>query len=151
MVETSVSHVSHGDVALQRESKESMPREARQREGEEGEGSVISVAESMSKESRWNSTESHSLQTHTEFYSDERDLREHIERAQQAILGENSVQRKFFLTQYDMEIQKSEGRNSEYALSRNESLNLKDDNFWKPINGQIKLNVREYICVANWR
>ena len=65
----------------------------RERE-KEREGSVISVAESMSKESRWNSTESHSLQTHTEFYSDERDLREHIERAQQAILGENSVQRK---------------------------------------------------------
>ena len=34
---------------------------------------------------------------------------------------------------------------------RDESLNLKDDNHWKPINGQIKLNEREYICAANWR
>ena len=49
--ETSVSHVSNGDFALQRESQESMPREtvARQREREEREGSVISVAESMSR------------------------------------------------------------------------------------------------------
>ena len=35
--------------------------------------------------------------------------------------------------------------------SHSVSLNLKDDNYWKPINGQIKLNVRDYICVANWR
>ena len=40
--ETSVSHGFHGNFALQRESKESMPREtvARQREREEREGSV---------------------------------------------------------------------------------------------------------------
>ena len=36
-------------------------------------------------------------------------------------------------------------------LNRDESLNLKDDNCWKPINGQIKLSVREYTCVVNWR
>ena len=95
--ETSVSHVSHGDFALQREIQESVPREtvARQREREEREGSVISVAESMSRKSRRNSTRSHSLQTHREFYSDERDLREPLERrAQQAILEENSAQRQ---------------------------------------------------------
>ena len=58
---------------------------------------MISVTESMSKKSRRNSTRSHSLRTHRGFYSDERDLREHIERrAQQDFLGENSVQRKCF-------------------------------------------------------
>ena len=115
MLEESVSHVSHG------ESKDIIHREtvARQRkkEREEREGSVISVAESMSKKSRRNSFKSHSLQTHREFYSDERDLREDLERrAQQAVLGENSAQRKFFLTEYDLEIQNLERRNSEYAL-----------------------------------
>ena len=57
--------------------------------------SVISVAESMSKKSRRNSIRSHSLQTHREFYSDKRDLREDLERrAQQAVLGENAAQRR---------------------------------------------------------
>ena len=36
------------------------------------------------------------------------------------------------------------------AKWRNENWNLKDDNSWKPINGQIKLSEREYMCVANW-
>ena len=55
----------------------------------EREGSVISVAESMSKKSRRNSIRSHPLQTHRELYSDERDLREDLERrAQQAVPGE---------------------------------------------------------------
>ena len=47
--EASVSHVSYGDFALQRESKESVFRQtvARQREREEREGSVISVAECL--------------------------------------------------------------------------------------------------------
>ena len=87
------------------------------REREEREGSVTSVAESVSRKSRRNSTRSHSLQTQREFFSDERDLREHLERrAQKAILGENSVQRKLYSTEYDMEIQNLERRNSEYAL-----------------------------------
>ena len=87
------------------------------REREERQGSVISVAESMSKKSRRNNIRSHSLQTHREFYSDERDLREDLERRpQQAVLGENSAQRKWDLTKYDLEIQNLERRNSEYAL-----------------------------------
>ena len=90
---------------------------ARQREREEREGSVISVAESMSKKSRRNSIGSHSLQTHREFYSDGRDLREDLERrAQQAVLGEKSAQRKLDLTEYNLEIQNLGRRNSEYAL-----------------------------------
>ena len=78
---------------------------------------MINVAESMSKKSRRNSIWSRSLQTHREIYSDERDLREHLERrAQQAILGENSVQRELYSTEYNMKIQNLERRNSEYAL-----------------------------------
>ena len=67
---------------------------SRDREREERGGSVISVAESMSKKSRRNSIRNHSLQTHRKFYSGGRDLREHLERrAQQAIPGENSVKK----------------------------------------------------------
>ena len=43
-----------------------------------------------------------------------------------------------------------ESQNMHYS-SHNESLNLKDDNDWKPINGQIKLSVRQYTCLVNWR
>ena len=117
--EASVSRVSHGNFALQRGSQESMPREtvARQRERGEREGSVVSVTESMSKNSRRNSTGSHSLRTHRGFFSDERDLREHFERrAQQDFLGETSVQRKLYSTECNMEIQNLERRNSEYSL-----------------------------------
>ena len=156
MLETSVSHVSRGEFALQRESQESMTREtvARQREREETEDSVISVAEPMSMKSLHNSIKSHSLPTHGAFFSDERDLREDLERrAQQAVLGENSAQRKLYLTLCDLEIQNWDRRNSECALieSRRELESQKDDDFWKSINGQIKLSVREYMCVVNWR
>ena len=96
-----------------------MPREtvARQREREEKEGSVISVAESMSRKCRRNSTRSNSPRTHRELYSDERDLREDLERrAQQAILGGNSARRELYSTEYNVEIRNLERRNSEYAL-----------------------------------
>ena len=71
----------------------------------------------MSRRSRRNSVRSDAQQTHREFYSGERDLREHLERrAQQAIHAENSVRRMLYSSEYNMEIQKSERRNSEYAL-----------------------------------
>ena len=104
---------------LREKAKKACDREtvARQREREEKEGSVISVAEWMSMQSPRNSVRSHSLQTHKEFYSDDRDLRGHLERrTQQAVLDENSVQRKLCLTEYDMEIHNLERGNSEYAL-----------------------------------
>ena len=145
-LEASVSNVSHG------ESKDSMHRGTvagqRKREKEEREGSVISVAESMSKKSRRNSIRSHSLQTHREFYCDERDLREDLERrAQQAVLGENSAREKLYLTEYDLEIQNLERRNSEYALieSRRE-LESQRRQLLEAINRQIKLSVRENTC-----
>ena len=59
-------------------------------EREEREGSVISVAESMSRKSRRNSMRSHSLQTHREFFSDQRDLREHLEWKTQNLERRNS-------------------------------------------------------------
>ena len=63
MLEASVSHVSHGEFALQGEIPEIVPREtvARRRREREREGSVISVAESMSKKRRRNSIRSHAL------------------------------------------------------------------------------------------
>ena len=75
------------------------PDADREREGrEEGSFSVIGIDESVSRKSRRNVTRrkiGHSHQTPHEFYSDGRDLREHLERrAQQAILGENFAQRK---------------------------------------------------------
>ena len=82
----------------------------------EREGSVISVVKSMSKKNRRNSVRSHSLQTLRKFFSDGWHLRENLQRrAQQAILGENSDQRRLYLTQYNMEIQNLERRNSEHA------------------------------------
>ena len=61
---------------------------------------MISVAELMSKKSRRNMIRSHSLQTLRKFYSDGPDLRDDLERrAQQAVLGENSTQRKSYLTE----------------------------------------------------
>ena len=124
-----------------------MPREtvARQRERGEREGSVINVVESMSKKNRRNSTRSHSLQTHREFHSDERDLREHLERrAQQAIPGENSVQRKSRLSTTWSKIQSEDIQNTHYSR-HNESLTLKDDKYRKPINGQITTRENTFV------
>ena len=115
MLEASVSHVSHGEFPLKKKRKDSMHRETiagQTKKKEEREGSVISVAESMSKKSQWKSTWSHSLQTHRDLYSDERYLRKDLERrAQQAILGEKFRSEKLYLTECDLEIQNSERRN----------------------------------------
>ena len=49
-----------------------------------------------------------------------------------------------------MDIQKSERRNSEYALT--ESQREVESQRQQPLEAnQSKLNVREYICVADWR
>ena len=104
-------------LLFKEKAKKACNRETVARQRKEREGSVISVAESMSRKSRQNSTRGHSLQSRKEFYSDERDLGEHLQRrAQQAVHGKTSAQRKLHLTQYDMEIQILERRNSEYAL-----------------------------------
>ena len=106
-------------------------------------GSVISVDESVSRKS-WRSIAndarsniSHSRQTQRELASDERNLREHLERrARQAVKGESSAQRQLYSTEYDM--------------SHKESLNPRDNNGCKQVNGQIMLNEREFTCVASW-
>ena len=71
----------------------------------------------MSKKSRRNNIRSHCLPTLRKFFSHGRDLREHLERrAQQAITGENPIQRTPYLIEHKTETQNSERRNSEYAL-----------------------------------
>ena len=85
------------------------------------------------------------------FYSDGWDLREHLRRrAQQAITVENSIQRKLYLNESNMEIQKSERRNSEYALLESQR-ELESQGQHSLEANQSKLNEREYICGANWR
>ena len=125
----------------------------RKRERVERGGSVISVVKSMSKKNRRNNIRSHSLQTHREFYSDERDLREHLERrAQQAAIGEKSVQRKLYSIEYNMEIQNSERRHAGYALFKSQrELEPQRRQLLKANQRVDKLNEREYICVAKWR
>ena len=105
---------------------------ARQREREKGEGSVISVEESTSMKSRRNSIRSHSLQTHRKSFSEESQrilfwwMRSSRTpgRAQQAVLGENSVQRQWHSTEiwtWRSKIWNEEIQNTHYS-SRNESL-----------------------------
>ena len=112
---------------------------------------MINVAELMSKKSRWSSNRSQSLQTHRKFCSDGRHLREHLERrAQQATIGENSVQNKLYLTEYDMEIQNLKRRKSEYALFESQRELTSQRQQLLEAN-QSKLNLRDYIREANWR
>ena len=68
------------------------------------------------------------------------------------IIGENSAKRKFYPNEYKMEIQNLKRRNSEHALTESQrELESQRQQFWKPINGQIKLSVRKYTCVVIWR
>ena len=53
-------------------------------------------------------------------------------------------------TTWRSKIWSEEIQNTHYS-SHSVSMNLKDDNYWKPINGHIKPSVREYTCVVNWR
>ena len=137
------------------ESKESLTRETEGKQRMRGDrgGSVISVAESMSRRSPRSSVRSHSHQTQRKLYSDERDLREHLERrAQQAIYDENSVRRKLYSTDCNTEIQSSGRRNSEYALHESQrELESQRQQLLMANHWANKLNVKEYICAANWR
>ena len=106
LFESSVLHVSHGEFPLQGESKESMQSGNRCLTEKKKEKVLRWVLQSWCLwKSRRNSIGSHSLTTHREFDSD-RDPRGHLQwRAQQAILGENSVRRKLGSTEYNMETQ----------------------------------------------
>ena len=127
-----------------RESKESMQSGNRcqtEREREERAGFVISAAESMSKKSQRNGI-CVSLKSLRKFFSDGWDLQEHLQRrTQQAIPAENSDQRKLCLNEYEMEIQNSERRNSEYALIESQR-ELESQRRQLLEANQSKLNVR---------
>ena len=58
------------------------------------------------------------------------------------------IQRKLFLNEYKMEIQNLRQRKSEDALIEWQRELESQRKQLSEINGQIKLNVREYICVA---
>ena len=150
---TSVSHVSHGDFALQRESWARMPREtvARQREKQRREKVRWSVLQSRCQRKVDGTALGVMLFRLTESCSDEQDLREHLERrAQQAFIGENFSSEKITRDRVQHGDPKEEIQKT-HSSSHCVSLNLKDDKYRKLINGQIKLSVREYMCAATWR
>ena len=122
--ESSVSHVSHDDFAKKAYIGKPIARQ-RDRERERKEKVLWSVLHSRCQRKVngtvlvrvWRVTENPVLKSLRKFYSDGWDLLEHLQRrAQQAIIGENSIQRNFYLNEYKMELQKLERRNSEYAL-----------------------------------
>ena len=155
MCGTSVSHVSQGNFALQRASQESMPREtvARQRERCEREGSVISATESMSKINRQNSTGCHSLRTHRDsmLMNDisENTLNEEVNRI---FLVKIQFREIFFSTEWNMEIQNLERRNSGYALFESQRelesqrRQMLEANQWADQAQRQRIQ-----CVVNWR
>ena len=152
MFESSVSHVSHDDFALQIECKESMHRETdclRER-GRKMEV-LWSVLHSRCQRKNDGTISGVILLRLRKFFPDGWDLREHLQRrARQAVIGENSIQRKLYLNEYKMEHQNLRRRNSEYALTESQrELESQRQQLLKA--NQSKLNVREYICVANWR
>ena len=53
-------------------------------------------------------------------------------------------------TTWRSKIWSEEIQNTHYSSHR-VGLSLKDYSYWRPINGQITLSEREYICVVNWR
>ena len=120
------------------------------RERKEREGSVISVAESMSRKRRRNSIRSHSLQTHRKFFL----LNEISEKTwnEELFLVKIQLRENWILTVYDVKLQSLERRNSEYALieSRRElesqRRQLLESNQWAD-----QLSVREYTCVLEMK
>ena len=117
MFESSVSHVSHDDFALQIESQESMHRKPIVRERERKEKVLSSVLQSRCQRKVDGTILGVILFRLSENSILMNEVSEKIfnERAQQAILGETSDQRRLYLTEYNMEIQNLERRNSEYA------------------------------------
>ena len=136
MFESSVSHVSHDDFALQIECKESMHRETDcLRERGRKMWVLWSVLHSRCQSKVDGTISGVILLRLRKFFLDGWDLREHLQRrARQAIIGENSIQRKLYLNEYKMEHQNlSEEIQNTHWLSHSVSLNLKDNNYWKPI------------------
>ena len=131
-----------GDFVLREKAKKACNREtvAGQREREEREGLVINATR--------NRIRSHSPTTHRQFDSDDRDFRVHMEwRAQQATLGENSAQKNFldWVRDGDRKFGTKKFRTHNIWVTTRAWISK------KIFNVQIKLSVRGYICVANWR
>ena len=127
-----------------------MEREGKGRKGREvcNQSCIVDVKEKSTE----TNIRSHSLQTLRKFYSDGWDLREHLQRrARQAVIGENSIQRKIkseWSTRWRSRIW-SEG-NSEYALTESQR-ELESRRQQLSEANQIKHSTRgEYICVADW-
>ena len=139
------------DFALETESKEGMHRETdcwTERERERRKEKVLWSVLHSRRQRKINGTASVTLKSHRNSCSKESQkilfwwMRS--PRTPGTSLGENSVQRNYTRlgTTWKSKIWSEEMQNTHYS-SHNESLNLKDDKYWKPINWQIKLNVRQ--------
>ena len=155
MFEPSVSRVSHWWFCSsnRKERKHASGNRLLDRERKEREVSVISVVKSMSKKNRRNSVRSHSLQTLRKFFSDgwtsprksstksstsyswwkfgsEKIIPDWVQHEDPEFGTKKFWTRKIRVTAW--------------AWVPKTTLT------WKPINGQIKLNERAYICGADW-
>ena len=155
--ESSISHVSHNDFVLPKESREIMQSGNRcWIERERKEKVLWSVLQSRCQRKVdgtvsvwvWRVTENFVLKSLRKFYSGGRDLRDQW-RAQQAIVGENSDQRRWYLTEYNMAIQNLKRRISQHALFESQR-ELESQRQQLLEANQSELNEREYICVADW-
>ena len=152
--ESSVPQISRGDLALQKAKRAWLGKPRASKGCGETEAVLWLVLQNRCQEGGPRSSmRSHSHQTQRKLYSDERDLREHLERrAQQAIYDENSVRRKLYSTDCNTEIQSSGRRNSEDALHESQrELESQRQQLLMANHWANKLNVKEYICAANWR
>ena len=155
--ESSISHVSHNDFVLPKESREIMQSGNRcWIERERKEKVLWSVLQSRCQRKVdgtvsvwvWRVTENFVLKSLRKFYSGGRDLRDQW-RAQQAVVGENSDQRRWYLTEYNMAIQNLKRRISQHALFESQR-ELESQRQQLLEANQSELNEREYICVADW-
>ena len=143
MIDSSVSHVSHGEFVLQREIRESMLQEtvARQRKRERQEKVQWSVLQSRCQGKVDGTVLGVILFRLTEnsVLMDEISEKTWNEELNKLFLVKNSAKRKFNLTEFDMEIQNLERRNSECALieSRRELESQRRELLL--INGRVRL------------
>ena len=137
---SSVSHVSRGNFALQRGTQESMQSGSvlQSRVQRKVDGTVLGVILSGLTEDTilMNEISENTLNAKiNRIFLVKIQFRENYTRLS---------------TAWTSKIWSEEIQNT-HQSSHNVSMNLKDDNYWKPINGQIKPSVRTYTCAVNWR
>ena len=101
----------------------------------------------------WRVTENSILKSLRKFYSDGWDLREHLQRrAQQAVIGEIQIREDYtwLSTAWRSRIWREKNWEDAFTESQLE-LESQRRQLLKANQGQIKLNEREYTCVADWR